>query len=381
MTTVSFSTKSLESVAPALAKRLERGQETAEQLLDRLTQDVLTDTIGAFGPEHQDDNNRLSVGYDDKADDVLISVGEGDWMTFHPNAISQLGDRLKINGSMVRKQLQGAPWQREAIADFVTTHLSNTPLHERFLVRSVKGEVRGILSDSFRRLSSPLIAETFQEGLQRLGVVPYDVTLTDLKWRVRAMLPRPIEVHSKHHGTEFVGIGLSLSNSDFGVGSLDLQAEILRLLCVNGMVGDSQLRAVHLGGRLPSEIQFAEDTYRKDTEVQCLALRDMLPHLVSQTFVEKSLAPLQGAMDQTVNAQEAVKGLVRATRVNRAQAERLELLLMNRDGTVVPEGPVTRWSVAQAVSALANDTEIGIDEAAILRSTATDVITGRLGSN
>lgn len=368
-----FSQKSLEVVAPKLAQRLAAGERQATELLDALTQDEITDEIGFFGANRAPDANPLTIGYDQEANKVAVRVGEGRWRGFHGHAVRQLGERLKLPGGWINDQLAATPWQREAVADLVSTHLARTTEKDRFLVRSVGGEVRGILSDAYRRLSSPMIADAFRSSLSETGAIPFEAKRTDLKWHVRAILPRPIEITTPQHGTEYVGVGLRLSNSDFGAGALELQAEVLRLRCVNGMVGESILNVVHIGGRLPADLRFSEETYRKDTEVQCAALREALPQLMAPAYIEKALAPVYEAMQSEVDAAETIKGLVRAARITKSQAEEVEGLVMNRDGSIVPQGPVTRWTIAQALAGLANNDGVAFDTAVDLRRTAQRV--------
>lgn len=368
-TSTSREARSLEVISPRLAAKIAGGQAAATSLLDALTRDEIVDEIGTVGPKAN--GERLEIGFDVDSTVVAGRIGSGGgWRRFHPHAVAQLSDRLGIPGAFVRREMNaGEPWRREVIADIVSSHLAQTPERDRFLVRSVGSEIRGVLSDAYRRLSSPMLATAFRDGVLAAGAIPYEAGRNDLKWWVRAILPTPVDVVSRAHGTEWVGIGVRIGNSDFGAGALDLDAELLRLVCVNGMVGESVLRAVHLGGRLPPEIRFADETYAMDTQVQALAIRDALPQLLSAEYVEKATAPLRAAMDDEVDAEKAVAGVVRATRIGKAQAADLSRLLMNRDGSIVPTGPVTRWSVAQAVSALANDAT-DVDDATELRKAA-----------
>lgn len=73
---------------------------------------------------------------------------------------------------------------------------------------------------------------------------------------------------------------------------------------------------------------------------------------------------------------ETVKGLVRAKRLTLGQAEQVERSIMERDGSVVPEGRVTRWTVAQAVAGVANQEGMGIDDARSLRELAHRITIG-----
>lgn len=375
MVSISRSDKSLSLVAPKLAARIESGEAAARSVLSRLQADEITDELGFFGPSAPSaGDRRFEVGYDEGANLVAARVGDGDFRSFHPHAVRQMAERLGIPGAFARSQMDGEKWQRAGIADTISNFLSHVTNRDRFLVRSVGSEVRGVLSDSYRRLSSPQIAAGFSEAIEAAGVVPFDARIDDLKWTVRAILPVPMEFRTSQHGTEYVGVGLRISNSDFGAGALDLQTEILRMVCVNGMVGERVLHAIHLGARLPENLRFSEETYRADTAVQVRAMREAIPQLLSPERVQETLAPVAEAMETEVDAAEEIKTLVKAKRISIAQGQEVERLVMNRDGSIVPQGAVTKWTIAQAVSALADNDDATIDSAHELRSEARRVV-------
>jgi hypothetical protein len=97
-------------------------------------------------------------------------------------------------------------------------------------VRTLNNEVRGFLSDSYRRLDSRPIIEAFVTGVQRLGALPYKGIVTDTKVAIQAILPDVFETVIPGEVLAFV---LSLENSDFGNGALSLRVGALRIWCDN----------------------------------------------------------------------------------------------------------------------------------------------------
>ena len=63
----------------------------------------------------------------------------------------------------------------------------------RFLLRSVNGEVRGFLSDRFRRLDSRPIVDSFARVCQGVGALPVEGYVTDTKMALKAILPQVFE--------------------------------------------------------------------------------------------------------------------------------------------------------------------------------------------
>jgi hypothetical protein len=73
------------------------------------------------------------------------------------------------------------PWGRELLA-----HNLQTVFHRRFqkklyLLRSLQQEVRGSLSDSYRRIDSRPVVEAFATVVQEKGALPYEGYVTDTK--------------------------------------------------------------------------------------------------------------------------------------------------------------------------------------------------------
>ena len=111
----------------------------------------------------------------------------------------------------------------------LTTIFSNRFAKTCYLLRSVSGEVRGFLSDRYRRLNSRPIIEAFATAVQQKGALPYNSYVTDTKVALQAIMP---EVYEPIPG-EMVAYGLSLENSDFGNEALSIRVYLLRIWCSN----------------------------------------------------------------------------------------------------------------------------------------------------
>jgi len=96
---------------------------------------------------------------------------------------------------------------------------------KRYVLRSLQQEVRGFLSDSYRRIDSRPVVEAFATAVQQKEALPYDGYITDTEIAIQAIMP---EVYEPVPG-EVVAYGLSLENSDFGNGTLSVRAYLLRI--------------------------------------------------------------------------------------------------------------------------------------------------------
>jgi len=356
-----FASVSRYKINAKVVRLVESGRAQATEVLTRIANDHIADQViqvGARVPER----SRMDIGLDESSHSVMLHTPDDQWRAMHPHATYQLATRMDIPGGWAKNMADGADWQKDSIADVLTTHLAHTKKRDRFLVRSVGDQVRGVLSDRYRRLSSPIIANHFGEACLDVGAVPFKATMNDLRWSVSAMLPTPIEVKTTAHGVEYVAASVRLANSDYGMGRLDMAFQILRLICINGMIGDSVMREIHLGGRLPENIRVSEETYQKDSETQALLVRDAVAGLLTEKTIRDKVEKVEAAASNEVDAEETVKGLVRAKRIGKTEAQKVTAALVNRNGIDVPAGPVTSWSVAQALSWVAHEAPNGRSE-------------------
>ncbi len=100
-------------------------------------------------------------------------------------------------------------------------------------------EVRGFLSDSYRRIDSHPVVEAFATAVQEKGALPHEGCVTDTKIAIQLIMP---EFYEQVPG-EVVAFGLSQENSDFGNGALTLRAYLLRIWCTNVAITQEGMQA------------------------------------------------------------------------------------------------------------------------------------------
>lgn len=332
-----------------IEQRIEAGTEQATALLDRLATDEISDAIVQIGPGANGRGGRIAL----VGDDVGFEFG-GRVRTFHPHAAVQFGEKLGLPGTWLRNTIVGKPWQRAMVADVMATTLQHTEERDRILVRSVGDTVRGILSDQYRRLSSPDLATAFRTAIGQVGAVPVQAKSNDLRWDITALLPYVIPIVLPNHGEQFIAAGVRFGNSDFGAGATDLAFFWERLWCANGATRESIMRQIHKGARLPDNITLSERTYRLDTETTASMVQDLITGLLTNDSIKAQLGPIINASATVVEVKDETDKLVKANRLSKAEVETLNAALTRNDPSEVPEGPATRFKLSQAVSWLAH---------------------------
>lgn len=221
---------------------------------------------------------------------------------------------------------------------------------ETRMVRTLDGKARAFLSNRYRRLDNDDVGNAALEALLNdfpgIKIVSCDVT--DNRLYIKATFDKRAAVKV---GDE-VQAGVVITNGEIGNGSLSVRVFTVRLVCLNGMTGDSVLRQAHVGKQVTADndgIAYKDDTIQADDKAMMLRLRDAIGSAPGALF------------DREIERQRTLAGLppvakpiaameVLAKKVGFTQ-ERKESVLerLMRGGDYSPYGMV------QAVTNLAND--------------------------
>lgn len=280
----------------------------------------------------------------------MVSTGDSSYSwDLHKNAIGQLEQRLRIPPRYVTDLMAEGEWGRQLVAHSLSELVRRRGKSRKILVRSVDREARAVLSDRYKRLDSGMILESFVGALQKVGAVPAEAQVFDTKWAVSVLVPQTFEPAPG----EVVGFGATLQNSDFGNGALSFSFRILRLICINGMIGRNEMRKVHVGQEL-SGAMFSERTLRYQTRAVCSALDDVVSHSLSVPRIKGEIQRIRAAMDTEVgNPQQMIKALQKAARITKKEEEELGEVYINGGVEELPVGN-NAWRFSQALSCLAN---------------------------
>lgn len=276
--------------------------------------------------------------------------------SLHPNAVSQVAERMGIPTKYLRNLATGAEWERQLAAYLLNEH-SGWTQRSRVLVRSVGTEVRAILSDSYRRLNSVEIITAFVEEASRQGAVIADAFMSDTKVWAETILPQPFTVPTKKNGEVVIFAGARFSTSDYGDGAVDMRTFLLNGACTNGMVRESVMKQVHLGSKLPDNLALSEETYALDTRTTVSAVRDLTAGLYSKDTIMQRAIEIQGASEIDVDFDHELKALVRNGSLLKQEKSEVEKVLMRNDPNDGVQGGATLWKLTQAITAHARELE------------------------
>jgi hypothetical protein len=264
-----------------LHRAIATGARRAVHLFEALERDAPKDAIvRATALAFAATEGRLHVGFGD------------DRYSLSSFALGQVAERAGVPHPYLAGLLSDAgdaPWRAELARDVLQRHYDHDS--GRMLVRSVSGQIRGWLSDRFRRLDSRPLVDALTQEATALGAVPVDGVVTETRVALKILLPEILEPVPG----EYVVLGAEWSNSDFGNGTHSLRAFLLRVACLNGAVTENALRQVHLGARLHEDLDLSDRTYRLDTATNASALRDVVRNTLSAKGRDRLLAQIRQA--------------------------------------------------------------------------------------
>lgn len=333
-------------------RMVEGRQQDVMGTITRLLEEgkIAQDYIAPIGVSRRNGEQHPVVSFK-AAGRVQLSMPEGDF-SLHANAIGQVSEKMGIPAKYLRELSAGAAWQKQLCANILNEHSGWTE-RTRVLVRAVGTEVRGILSDSYRRLNSVEILTAFIREAANQGAVVSDAYMNDTKVWCETILPTPIEIPTRKNGTVVIFAGARFSTSDYGNGSVDMRSFLLNGACLNGMVGESVMRQVHLGAKLPDSMALSQKTYELDTQTTVSAVSDLTKGLYSRDTLMQKAVEIQGAAEVDVDFDKELKQLVQRGALLKNEGREVEKLLMNNNPDDGVTGGATLWKLTQGITAFA----------------------------
>lgn len=345
-----------EVVINKVQRMIENKAVGVQATMERLVNEgkIAQDYIAPIGVELRRNDHSPIITFSGNGH-VLMNMQSGQY-TLHDNAIGQLADKMGIPSRYLRQLASGDEWQRQLAATVLNEH-SGWTQRTRVLIRTVGQQVRGVLSDSYRRLNSVEILPAFVQEASQQGAVIADAYMSDTKVWAETILPQPIVVPTVKNGEVVIFAGARFSTSDYGDGAVDMRAFLLNGACLNGMVRESVMKQVHLGSRLPDNLQLSNRTYELDTRTTVSAVRDLTRGLFSKDNIMQKAIEIQGAAEIDVDFDQELKRLVKAGSLLKSEGESVEKILMRNDPDDGVQGGATLWKLTQAITAHARELE------------------------
>lgn len=313
-------------------------------------------------------DNFLNFTYNEFDDRLKIAINQGLehssssiirnnilYENVHPNALNQISAKFGIKGQVVQDYMNGAYWEKQLAVHILNEHSQHNT--QRYLLRSVGGEVRGFLSDRYKRFDSGKIVAQFLVSGHKAGLVPVSSNVGDTKLYFESIIPQVFAIHTEKNGILYVVFGAQISISDFGNGAMRVARFMKLVVCMNGMTRDTIIRHIHLGKEIDENNAASERTLMLETLARVSAVQDIMDNQFSREALIKETSAIQlSAATVIPNPEQEVKAL-QAKGMLKNEIKLLENYLMNNrieDGMF---GELTIWKLSQAIGAVARDVD------------------------
>jgi hypothetical protein len=267
--------------------------------------------------------------------------------TIHRNALIQMAEKAGLPSATAISDFLIRPNQVQNFANILNSEFGKK--ESKHLLRAVDNQVRGFLSDKYRRLDSrPMIDALIDEAVKIFGAQPVEASILDTSVSIKLVMPQIFEPVPGEVGV----FGLCFRTSDFGHGRLWLKGFFWRLWCTNLALTEDNLSQIHLGGRLSENIEFSRKTMELDTRTMASAIRDVTRGTLSEHKINENLAIIQKAHGQKLDGDDAFKALRVKNRISKGEEVDAKKLFSSADIEDLPPGP-TAWRLSNTLSLLA----------------------------
>lgn len=282
-----------------------------------------------------------------------LTLRNGETTTYPTTAIAarQIGEFTGVPAKYFDKMREEAP---ELLATNVNHWLAKAD--KKRMVRTLDGNVRAFLSDSYQRIDNVDVAKV---ALPILGQIPglkiQSTEITERKLYIKATTNTfNREIKSRRVG-DIVEAGVMIGNSEIGHGSLYVLPFFNFLWCTNGMVRNKEgMRAYHVGRKNESENGeasiLADDTKRAEDRAVLLRMRDMIKAAIDQTRIDQTIDKLQGMTVQMIET-DPIQLLDNVTGFFSLQETEKSSVLRH----LIEGGDLSRYGLLNAITRTAED--------------------------
>jgi hypothetical protein len=288
----------------------------------------------------------LGLTVDDQGD-TLMQIPEHGNFPMQPLVHRQLSTFAGIPAAYYDRMKTEAP---DLLADNINTWMARMAPERKRMVRTLGGEARALLSNSYQRVEHEEIAEIALPVLHELpGVEIVSAQVTQARLYIHFTVP---SVRGEVKVGDIVQAGGIISNSETGQGSVSVVGLLWRLVCLNGAKSGDAFRRAHIGRKVEdSEELWADDTKKADDRAILLKVRDMTKAVVDETRFRAQIDKLRELADPAAkisgNLVSAVELLTQ--KVGLPDSMRPSILQSLAEGS-----DLTAWGLVNAVTAQAH---------------------------
>lgn len=288
-------------------------------------------------------------------------------MDVNPIAHRQIGTHLGIPAKYYDVMREKDP---VLLSQNVNAWFSREP--SRRMLRTLDGRARAFLSNRYRRIDNLEILQAVLPVLADIPDVRFEsCNITGERMYIKAINPR---LQTEVTVGDVVQAGIMISNSEIGLGAVNIQPLVLRLVCMNGMtVNDARTRRNHVGRVNDSEenyMLYTDKTLQADDYTFLLKVQDTVRAAVDETKFQMVVDKMREAAGAVITARD-IPGVVKLAGKDFGLSEGEGTGVLNH---LITDGDLSLYGLSNAVTRYSQDVE-SYDRATELESIGYEILT------
>lgn len=287
-------------------------------------------------------------------DGIKLAGLNGDAYGFTPFAHGQVAQDLAIPKVYYDRMRQAAPG---LLAENVNHWLQ---AEERTrLVRTLRGDTRGWLSDRYRALDNWDLLGAALPTLKSKGCEIVSAEITDTRLYIKAVYPGLQRTVTSKRG-DVVQAGVIVRNSEIGDGALAIDPFAYILACLNGAIfEDARFKKHHIGRRASAEAEtyqlLTSEAKEAGDKAFWLSVRDIVAGAFDAARFDRLVGRMNEATEQPavpkgVKVEQFVQDVTAQFALPQSEAD--EILRHFIDG-----GDLSTWGLSNAITARSQEVE------------------------
>jgi Domain of unknown function (DUF932) len=279
------------------------------------------------------------------------------------HAHAQMASKFNIPKVYYDRMLKNSP---QLLSQNVNHWLGQS--EDTSLIRSLRGQMRAVLSNRYRIVDHHDILAIVLQELQEMGdgMKIASCQVTDSRMYLKVINTNIEEAISVG---DPVQAGFVLSNSEVGLGAISIEPFVLRLACLNGLIlKDRRQRKNHVGRVSENNDLYAIDTLQAIDDAFKLQLRDLVRNAVSITTFREAVEDLQLSQTSLITGNPVKAVEVTAKVIGLNERESGSVL-----SHLIRSGDLSKFGMLNAVTRSAEDVE-HYDRATEIERLGSDVL-------
>ena len=231
------------------------------------------------------------------------------------------------------------------------------------LIRTVDGKVRGFLSSRYRVLDAHDLLEATLPSLLDNDFQVVSSEITDKRLYLKTSTPR---IQTEVKQGDVLQYGVVISTSDVGAGSLRIEPFITRLVCMNGMIMETNFKKAHLGkNNFEGHIQelLTDDTKRLNDQAFFATVRDYLNATMRPEVFQLEADKIRAAAGQKITNFDLDKVVELSMKQVGVTGENVKKGILNALASGNEGAGLTKWGLVNSFTRAAQLDDIDYDTA------------------